>query len=87
MSLFSAGMDLLDNVGWRVIKGSGKLIYGGGQTVLGMVSEDGELVERGVKNLGSGAFSLTVGLVKNTINGDSGDDGDDGDDDFDVDTY
>lgn len=84
MSLFSAGAELLDNVGWRVIKGSGKLLYGSGQAVIGMVSEDGELVERGVKNLGSGAFSLTIGLVGKAIKGDSGDDEDE---DFDLDTY
>lgn len=84
MSLFSAGAELLGNVGFGVIKSSGKLIYGGGQAIIGMVSEDDELIEQGFKNAGNGAFSLTVGLVRNAINGDSGDDGDE---DFDVDTY
>lgn len=71
MSLFSAGAELLGNVGWGVIKGSGKLIYGSGQAIIGMVAEDDELVEQGVKNVGTGAFGLTVGLVKNAIKGDS----------------
>jgi hypothetical protein len=84
MRLFSAGAELLGNVGWGVIKGSGKLIYGSGQAIIGMVAEDNELVEQGVKNVGSGAFGLTVGLVKNAIKGDGGDD--EGED-FDVDTY
>ncbi len=86
MNLFSAGAELLGNVGFRVIKGSSKLIYGGGQAVVGMVSENDELVEQGLKNAGDGAFGLTVGLVKNAFKGDSGDSGDDSDG-FDVDTY
>lgn len=74
MSLFSQGAELIGDLGFRVIKNSGKVIYGAGQAVVGLVSEDEELIENGVKNLGDGAVGLSIGLVAKAIKGDSSDD-------------
>ena len=74
MSIFRAGAEILGDLGWGIIKNSGRAIYGGGQTVLGMVSEDEELIESGVRNLGKGAVGLTFGFVNKSLNGDSSED-------------
>jgi hypothetical protein len=83
MSLFSQGAELIGDLGFRVIKNSGKVIYGAGQAVVGLVSEDEELIENGVKNLGQGAVGLSIALVTKAIKGDSSDDDSD-DNDLDV---
>ncbi len=77
MNLLKLGTEFVGDVGFGVIKNSGRLIYGGGQAIIGMVTEDGELVENGVKNFGHGAFGLTVGVVKQAVGGDNSEDGDD----------
>ena len=83
MSLFSQGAELIGDLGFRVIKNSGKVIYGAGQSLVGLVSEDEELIANGVKNLGDGAVGLSIGLVTKAIKGDSSDDDSD-DNDLDV---
>ncbi len=77
MNFLKIGTEFVGDVGFGVIKNSGRLIYGSGQTIVGMVTEDDELVENGVKNLGHGAFGLTVGVVKKAVGGDKSEDGDD----------
>lgn len=74
MSIFRAGTELLGDLGWGIIKNSGRVIYGGGQAIVGMVTEDEELVENGVKNLAKGAGGLSLSLVKKAANEDSSDD-------------
>ena len=83
MSLFSQGAELIGDLGFRVIKNSGKVLYGAGQSIVGIVSEDEELIANGVKNLGDGAVGLSIGLVAKAIKGDSSDDDSD-DNDWDV---
>lgn len=80
MSLFSQGAELIGDLGFRVIKNSGKVIYGAGQSLVGLVSEDEELIANGVKNLGDGAVGLSIGLVTNAIKGDNSDDDSDDND-------
>ena len=70
-SIFKVGTELVGDLGWKIVKNSGKVIYGSGQAIIGIVTEDEELVEHGVKNLGHGAFGLSVGLVKKAIVGDN----------------
>lgn len=79
MSLFSQGAELIGDLGFRVIKNSGKVLYGAGQSIVGLVSEDEELIANGVKNLGEGAVGLSIGLVTNAIKGDNSDNSDDSD--------
>lgn len=74
MKVLQSGIELLGNVGFGVIKNSGRCLYGGTQAVLGMVSEDDELVEQGVKNLGRGAIGLTIHTAKQIMTGDSQED-------------
>lgn len=74
MRILQSGIELVGNVGFGVIKNSGRLLYGGGQTVLGIVSEDDELIEQGVKNLGRGAVGLTIHTARQIITGDSDED-------------
>lgn len=83
MSLFSQGAELIGDLGFRVIKNSGKVLYGAGQSVVGLVSEDEELIAKGFENLGQGAVGLSIGLVNKAIKGDSSDDDSD-DNDLDV---
>lgn len=61
MGLFTAGAELIGEVGFRVVKNSAKVVYGGGQTILGVVSEDEELIAQGIKNVGTGGLGLTIG--------------------------
>ncbi len=75
MIIIKAGTELLSDLGWGIIKNSGRILYGGGQAVVGMVTEDEELVENGVRNLAKGAGGLSLGLVKKAINGDESEDG------------
>ena len=74
MKILQSGIELLGNVGFGVIKNSGRCLYGGGQAVIGIVSEDDELVEQGVKNLGRGAMGLTIHTARKIITGDSQED-------------
>lgn len=87
MKILQSGIELLGNIGFGVIKNSGRCLYGSGQTVIGIVSEDDELIEQGVKNLGKGAMGLTIHAVKEIITGNSQEDelaNDDVDLDYDV---
>lgn len=74
MRILQSGIELVGNVGFGVIKNSGRMLYGGGQAVLGIVSEDDELIEQGVKNLGRGAVGLTINTASKFITGDSDED-------------
>lgn len=74
MRILQSGIELVGDVGFGVIKNSGRLLYGGGQAVLGIVSEDDELIEQGVKNLGRGAVGLTIHTARQIITGDSDED-------------
>ena len=71
MRILQSGIELVGNVGWGVVKNSGRCLYGGGQAVLGMVSEDEELIGQGVKNLGKGAMGLTFSVASKFVGGDS----------------
>lgn len=70
MNIFKFGADFIGDVGFGIIKNSAKMIYGGGEAIVGMVTEDNELVESGVKKLGGGAVGLGSVVIKKAINGD-----------------
>jgi hypothetical protein len=74
MGIFKAGAELLGDLGFAVVKNSGRVLYGTGQAVIGAVSEDEELIEQGVKNLGKGAMGLGFHAAKNFVGGDSSED-------------
>jgi hypothetical protein len=74
MKLFQVVAESIGEVGFGVIKNSGRMIYGGGQAIVGMVTENDELVENGVKNLGRGTFGLSIGLVQKVITGNNSED-------------
>ncbi len=63
MNLLKAGSDLVGDLGFKVIKNSGRVVWGGGQMILGAVSDNDELVEKGLKNTGKGALGLGIGLL------------------------
>ena len=86
MKILQSGIELLGNVSFGVVKNSGRLLYGSGQAVIGLVSEDDELIEQGVKNLGRGAIGLTVHTAKEIITGNSQED-EIANDDVDLDYY
>lgn len=71
MKLLQSGIELVGNVGWGVVRNSGRCLYGGGQAVVGMVSEDDELIGQGLKNIGRGAVGLTLHTAKTIITGNS----------------
>lgn len=70
MGIFKIAADFVGDVGFGVIKKSSRIIWGGGQAIVGMISEDDELVEQGLKNAGEGAVGLVSTLVMKEINGD-----------------
>ena len=71
MNLFRSGAELLGDVGFGVIKNSGRFLYGTGQAVVGFVSEDEELIGQGVKNLGKGAMGLGFHAARKLADEDS----------------
>lgn len=74
MKILQSGIELVGNIGWGVIKNSGRCLYGGGQAVVGMVSEDDELIGQGVNNIGRGAMGLTIHAAKEIFTGNSQED-------------
>lgn len=74
MKIWQSGIELLGDVGLGVIKNSGRLLYGAGQTVVGVVSEDEEAISQGVKNLSCGAMGLSFHAAKKFVTGDGGED-------------
>ena len=71
MSLFKAATNFVGDVGFRVIKQSGRIAWGGGQAIVGMVSQDDELLEQGLKNAGKGTVGLVSSLLIKNIDGDN----------------
>jgi hypothetical protein len=75
MSIFNVAADLVGDVGFGVIKNSGRLIFGGGKAIVGVVTEDEELIAEGIEGMGVGALGLGGSVFKQTIlSDDSGDD-------------
>lgn len=85
MSLFSAAADLIGDVGLGVIKHSGKVMWGGGKTVLGVVTGDTELIEDGLGTVAKGSVGLGATLIKKAVLNDDDADSDCGNDIFDYD--
>lgn len=71
----------LGNVGFGVIKNSGRILQRAGQAVVGIVTESDELVESGVKNMGRGTLGLGIGGGMKKLRGEKSDE----DSDVDVD--
>lgn len=70
MSLFRVATNFVGDVGFGVIKQSSRIVWGGGQAIVGMVSQDDELLEQGIKNAGKGTVGLVSSLVMKNIDGD-----------------
>lgn len=71
MSLFRAATNFVGDVGFSVIKQSSRIVWGGGQTIVGMVSQDDELIEQGLKKAGKGTVGLVSCLIIKNIDGDN----------------
>ncbi len=76
MSIFGAAADLVGDIGLGVIKHSGRVILGGGQTLLGVITEDEELIGDGIGKIGKGALGLGSCVLRNAVLGDDSDDDD-----------
>ncbi|WP_146131682.1 hypothetical protein [Merismopedia glauca] len=70
MSLFQIGEEIVGNLGFRTVKNIGKVVFGAGQAVIGMVNDDSELVEAGMKNVGKGGIGLGISAVGQMLGGD-----------------
>ncbi|WP_414624321.1 hypothetical protein [Calothrix sp. CCY 0018] len=67
-------VDSISDIGVGVIKNTGKIAWGTGQTIAGFVSESDELIETGLKNVQTGAVALTSSLIiKNIVDKDEED--------------
>jgi hypothetical protein len=71
MSLFKVATNFVGDVGFSVIKQSSRIAWGGGQAIVGMVSQDDELIEQGLKKAGKGTLGLVSCLVMKNIDGDN----------------
>jgi hypothetical protein len=69
MSIFSAAFDFVGDVGFGVIKNSGRIAFGGGKAILGVVTEDETLIAEGLETMGQGAVGLGVAVTTNAIRG------------------
>ncbi|MEL7006440.1 MAG: hypothetical protein AAFN93_27485 [Bacteroidota bacterium] len=79
MSLFRAAADLVGDVGFGVIKNTSRIAIGGGQAILGVVTEDEDLIASGLGKVGKGVICLGGSALLG-----SGDDDDDDSDLFDL---
>lgn len=62
---------IIDDLGLGVIKNTSKVIWGAGETVIGFVTEDSELLEKGTKKVVGGGIGIGSSLLmKNVINSD-----------------
>jgi hypothetical protein len=78
MSIFNAAIDLVGEVGFGVIKNSGRVIFGGGKAILGVVTEDEYLIAEGIEAMGAGAVGIGGSVLrKNILDDNSGDDSSD----------
>jgi hypothetical protein len=69
MSLFQIGEEIVGNLGFGTVKNLGKVVWGTGQAVIGMVNDDSELLEAGIKNVGRGGIGLGIGAIAKTLGG------------------
>lgn len=76
MSLFSAAADVIGNVGFGIIKSSGRIALGGGKTLLGVLTEDEDLIGDGLSQVGKGTIGLGSAVLGKALSGN-----DDADDD------
>ena len=58
---------VLADWGLGMIKNGGRLIYGSGQAVVGVVTENDELVESGIKNAGKGVKGLGIAALNKFV--------------------
>ncbi|MBD2299067.1 hypothetical protein [Nostoc sp. FACHB-190] len=70
MSLFKIAADFVGDVGFGVIKNSGRILFGGGKAIVGVVTDDQELLEEGLKGAGKGVLGLGSALVMKNLNED-----------------
>ena len=83
--MYPSARVLLGELGIGVVKNSGLLIYGGGKTLIGVVTENDELLESGIKTTGKGAKGLGLAVLNKFVrNKFGGDDSDTEDTDLDL---
>lgn len=61
--------DFVGDVGLGVIKHSAKIVWGGGEAIVGFATNDEELIAKGLKDAGTAAAGLGMTLVSRNING------------------
>lgn len=84
MSFFGTAANIIGDVGFSVIKNSGRIVLGSGKTIVGVITEDEELIGAGVGQMGKGAFYLASAAVGKAVLGDDDSDDDQLFDDIDV---
>lgn len=84
MGLLGATADLIGNIGFSVIKNSGRIALGGGKTIIGVLTEDEDLIGEGVGQMSKGAFFLASSAIGKAIMDDDDSENDQLFDDFDV---
>lgn len=67
MKIFNAGAEVIGKVGFGVIKNSFRTVYGGGQALVGVLTESEDLVEQGIRNTGRGVAGLGANLIVKSI--------------------
>jgi hypothetical protein len=83
MRFFGDAADLIGDIGFSVIKNVGCIAIGGGKTLIGVLTEDEELINGGVSQMGKGAFLLASSAVGKAVMDDDDSENDQLFDDFD----
>jgi hypothetical protein len=75
MSLLKFATDFIGDVGFGVIKNSSRILLGGGKAIVGVVTENEELRDEGLKGASQGALGLGSALVMKNIKEDNSESG------------
>ncbi len=67
MSVIRIASELVGNVGFGVIKNTVRLAFGGGKAVVGLVTEDEELIKDGWHTATRGAVHLGAAVIGNSL--------------------
>lgn len=70
MSLFRAAAGIVGDIGFGVIKHTGRMAIGGGKAIVGVIIEDEEMIENGLKGVANGTLGLGLTLTRKALTGD-----------------
>ena len=74
MSIFGSVTNVIEEVGFGVIKHSGRIAWGGGKAILGVVTDDKELIDEGLSSVAKSSVGLGVNLISKVIFGNDSND-------------